>query len=118
MIVRLARQNWPTAVGSLLVLWLIIGLPVLGYGDVRPALASHIALAMALGVLIALASVLQAANLLCGFLGVWLAASPWLIGYAASATPGAINDLLTGMTLVALSAAQRRRLAQLPHRWT
>lgn len=109
MIVRIARELWPTALGELLVLWMLVGLPALGYGDIHAALANHIALAMVLGPLIVIAGVLQAANATCALLGLWLAASPWVIGYAATASTGAINDLLTGLGLIALSALQQRR---------
>jgi len=108
------RELWPTALAQLLVLWLIVGLPVLGYGQVRPALANHIALAMALGVLVVLASVVRAASVTCGLLGAWLAASPWLIGYASTTTAGAVNDVLSGLALICLSALQHRRASQHP----
>jgi hypothetical protein len=111
---RRLRELWPTGLGQLLVLWLIVGLPVLGYGQVRPALANHIALAMALGVLLVLASVLRAASVTYGLLGAWLAASPWLIGYASITTTGALNDLLTGLAFMGLSTLQHHRVSRDP----
>ena len=111
---RHVRELLPTALSELLVLWLIVGLPGLGYSHVRPALANHIALAMALGVLVLIASVLPAASVTCGLLGAWLAASPWVIGYASTTTTGALNDLLGGLTLICLSVIQHRRASQAP----
>lgn len=69
---------------------------------------------MALGVLVVLASVLRAANVTCGLLGAWLAASPWLIGYASTTTTGTLNDVLSGLALICLSALQHRRASQHP----
>jgi hypothetical protein len=111
---RRIRELWPIGLGQLLLLWLIVGLPVLGYGQVRPALANHIALAMALGVLVVLATVLRAATITCGVLGAWLAASPWLIGYASTTMSGARNDVLSGLALICLSALQHHRAGQHP----
>jgi hypothetical protein len=109
MIARAARQHWPTALGETVAIWLIAGPPALGYATIHSALADHIALSMALGALIAIAIVLRAANITCALLGAWLAASPWLIGYASTTTRGTINDLLTGLALIALSAIQHHR---------
>jgi hypothetical protein len=109
-LIVLARQNWPTVAAELLLPWLLASPAVLGYAEVRGAIANHIALVMTLGALIILAAVLQAANGVCALLGTWLAVSPWIIGYASISTPAAVNDLLTGVLLVALCAIQHQRL--------
>jgi hypothetical protein len=109
VILSAARRQWPTALGEAFVVWLLAGPPALGYGGVHAALGEHIALAMALGALVAIAGVLRAANLTCALLGGWLAISPWVLGYASRTTAGTLNDVLSGLALLALSAVQHGR---------
>jgi hypothetical protein len=113
-VTAIVRENWPTATACLLLPWLLAGPAVLGYPEIRGAIANHIVLVMSLGPLIIIAAVLQAANGVCAVLGAWLAVSPWIIGYASVSTAAAVDDLLTGLLLVALCAIQHNRLTHRP----
>jgi hypothetical protein len=91
---------------------------LLGFGSSHAAVANGIAFAMAFAPLALLIAALRPAAAVCVAGGAWLAASPWLLGYAAAGAPAWAADLLLGAALAAVSwrAAPRGTRAVLPAR--
>lgn len=86
---------------------------LLGFGDSHAAVAGGIAFAMTVAPIALLAEVLPAAAYATVAAGAWLAASPWVLGYASPVAAAA--DLAVGALLIATSRrALRGRAARRP----
>jgi hypothetical protein len=83
--------------GALATPWLF------GFDTSHAAVANHIAFAMAFGPIALMATALRAAAATCTAGGVWLVASPWMLGYASTGTAGWLADVLLGAALVAVA---------------
>lgn len=90
-------------IGPTLVLWTLVAPVALGFDGSAPAVAGHIAFAMAVAPLTVLAVALRPALPVCALAGVWLVIAPWASGYAGSWTSAWLNDLLVGALLTAWS---------------
>jgi SPW repeat len=90
-------------IAPLLVLGATIAPWLLGYSSSRAAVADHVAFAFAFGPLAMLILALRPAAVACAIGGIWLALSPWLLGYAATGDAWG-SDLLWGAFLAAASA--------------
>jgi len=80
--------------------WAIVAPWVWGYQHAGAAHASHIALSMAAIPLCVLAAALPAVGALVALAGLWLALSPWVLGYAAFGVAAWANDLIGGSLLM------------------
>jgi hypothetical protein len=99
----LSRQ-WQDAVNVVLGLWLIVSPWVLGYAmETTPAWNAYV-----LGVIIAVAAIAALVAFhaweewVSVVLGVWLVVSPWILGFAASAT-ALWNQIVVGVIVAALA---------------
>ena len=97
-----AADPLPTAAAALVTLdlaspWL------LGFSASHAAVAGHIAFAMAFVPLALLITVLRPAAVSCVAGGVWLAASPWSLGYASAGVGAWGSDLALGVLLAVVS---------------
>lgn len=90
--------------GPVLAFWTLIAPTALGFDASTPALAGHIAFAMAFLPLTVIAMALRPALAVCGLGGAWPAISPWVTGYAPAETAAWINDLVVGALLMTWSA--------------
>lgn len=80
----------------------------LAFATSHAAVADHIAFAMAFAPLAMMITALRPAALVCLAGGVWLAASPWLLGYASRSPAAWAGDLVAGAGLAALAWAAQR----------
>jgi hypothetical protein len=80
---------------------------VLGFSASHAAVASHIVFAMALAPIALLVGALPAAAVSTAAAGVWLAISPWALGYASLGVGAWSADLVAGVALVALGLVAR-----------
>ena len=80
----------------------------LGFSANHADVAGHIAFAMAFAPIALLISALPAAAVTTVAAGAWLAASPWVLGYASLGATAWSADLLAGLTLIALGTRARR----------
>jgi hypothetical protein len=76
---------------------------VFGFSGSHAAVANGIAFAMAFSPLALMLGALSAASMACAAGGLWLAASPWALGYSSSASGAWAVDLLLGGTLALIS---------------
>ncbi len=89
---------------------------VLGFDSSAPAVAAHIAFAMAFGPLALLVTALRPAAATCVAGGAWLMAGPWVLGYGAMGVGAWLVDTATGAALILVAAealtrgAARRRV--------
>lgn len=80
---------------------------LLGFSASHAAVANGIAFAMAFAPLGLMIGALSAASAVSGAGGLWLAASPWALGYASAGVAAWAADLVLGAALIAI--AWRRR---------
>ena len=76
---------------------------LLGFDSSHAAVANAIAFAMAFAPLTLMIGSLTAASAVCVAGGLWLAASPWALGYSSHGIAGWGTDLLLGLGLAAIS---------------
>jgi SPW repeat len=74
-----------------------------GFSGSHAAVANGIAFAMAFSPLALMIGALPAASVLCLAGGLWLAASPWALGYSSTGSVAWVVDLLLGATLALVS---------------
>jgi len=80
---------------------------ILGFADSGAAVANHIAFAIAFGPLTLLIRVLRPAAFVLLAGGVWIALSPWALGYAGNDFAW-LSELVSGVLLVLVSAGAAR----------
>lgn len=95
------------AAPAALVLWTLAAPWALGASDSPPALAAHIAFAMAFLPLAILTPALRPAAVVGLLGGLWLALSPFAAGFAAEGAL-ALNDALVGVALAGTCGAWTR----------
>src|ERR1700750_1521994 len=83
--------------GTLLAPW------ALGFCASGAAVADHIAFALTFAPIALLITAIPVAAVVTGVAGAWLAAGPWLLGYASFGVGAWGADLVAGLTLVGLS---------------
>jgi hypothetical protein len=88
-----------------LVLWALLAPWMWGFDDSAEAVANHIAFAIAFVPLALLAGPLTPAAVVVCAGGAWLAASPWVLGYAAFGVAAWAVDLIAGVGLMAAGMA-------------
>jgi hypothetical protein len=76
---------------------------LLGFSGSHAAVANAIAFAMAFAPLTLMIGSLAAASAICVGGGLWLAASPWALGYWSAGVESWGADLLLGAALAAIS---------------
>ena len=103
-LIRAQREDPLPAAASTLVAFALAAPWLLDFNASHPAVANHIAFAMAFGPLALMVTALRAAAVTCIAGGTWLIASPWLLGYASTGSAGWLADLLLGAALVLLSS--------------
>jgi hypothetical protein len=118
-LIRTQREDPLPAAASTVVAVALAAPWLLDFNASHPAVANHIAFAMAFGPLALMVTVLRAAAATCIAGGAWLIASPWVLGYASTGSAGWLADLLLGTALVllssdALSGGALRQTAPLP----
>jgi hypothetical protein len=99
---KLANQKIPAACGALL-LWVALAPFVWGYWTSPPAVASHVFFLFAFGPLTLIIVNLRPAAYVLTAAGIWLALSPWLLGYATNHTAW-LSDGMTGILFTSLAA--------------
>jgi len=116
-LIRTQREDPLPAAASTLIALALAAPWLLNLDKSHPAVANHIAFAMAFGPLALMVTALRAAAATCIAGGTWLIASPWVLGYASTGLAGWLADLLLGAALILLSsealsggALQRRAL--------
>jgi SPW repeat-containing protein len=82
---------------------------LLGYDSV-PVLGNHVSYTLAVAPLALVAAGLAPAAALTALAGVWLAASPFVLGYADEGVEAWAIDLVAGLAVAALGAASARPL--------
>jgi hypothetical protein len=102
-LIRTQREDPLPAAASTLVGVVVAAPWLLDFSASHPAVANHIAFAMAFGPLALMVTALRAAAATCIAGGAWLTASPWILGYASTGLAGWLADLLIGAALVLLS---------------
>jgi hypothetical protein len=102
-LIRTQREDPLPAAASTLVIAALAAPWMFGFSASHPAVANHIAFAMAFGPLALMATALRAAAATCIAGGAWLIASPWVLGYASTGRAGWLTDLLIGTALILLS---------------
>jgi heme/copper-type cytochrome/quinol oxidase subunit 3 len=97
-------KHWQDPVNALLGAWLVLSPWALGFQDQRTAMAN----AVIIGILLA-AAALGAIFVPRAWeewtevaLGLWLAVSPWVLGFAAMQT-AQLNAVITGLVVIALA---------------
>jgi hypothetical protein len=118
-LIRTQREDLLPAAASTVVAVALAAPWLLDFNASHPAVANHIAFAMAFGPVALMVTVLRAAAATCIAGGAWLIASPWVLGYASTGSAGWLADLLLGTALVllssdALSGGALRQRAPLP----
>lgn len=102
------RRNLLPAAAASVIAAATVAPWALGFNASHAAVANHIAFAMAFGPIALLISALPAAAVTTAAAGAWLAASPWLLGYAGSAATAWSADPLAGLILIALGLRSRQ----------
>lgn len=74
-----------------------------GFSSSHAAVANGIAFAMAFSPLALMIGALAPASVVCLAGGLWLAASPWALGYSSTGSVSWAVDLLLGATLALIS---------------
>jgi hypothetical protein len=103
-LIRTQREDPLPAAASALVAVALAAPWLLDFNASHPAVANHIAFAMAFGPLALMVTALRAAAATCIAGGAWLIASPWVLGYASIGSAGWLADLLLGTALVLLAS--------------
>jgi len=102
-------------------LWIAISPWAWGFADSHSAVANHVTVVFGFAPLALLMVNLRPAAFVTLLGGIWLAISPWVLGYATDHAAW-INELVTGLLLIALCASaaafpiNRRGIAQLTRR--
>jgi len=104
-LIRTQRRDPLPAAASTLVVVALAAPWLLDFNASHPAVANHIAFAMAFGPLALMVTALRAAAATCIGGGAWLIASPWVLGYASTGSAGWLADLAPSL------AAAARRIA-------
>jgi hypothetical protein len=102
------RPPLPAAIPAVAVATIVLTVAapwLLGFGDRHAAIADHIAFTMAALPIAALLGALPAAAPVMIAAGMWLAASPWLLGYAMPGPAAPIAGLAAGALLIATGRA-------------
>jgi SPW repeat len=99
------------ALAAGLVAALVFAPWVLGFSDSRAAVAGHIAFAMGVAPIAILITSLAAAAATTAIAGAWLAASPWVLGFAGRGIAAWSVDLCAGIALMAVGIVALRLLA-------
>src|ERR1700749_2982387 len=86
-----------------LMLWVALGPGPGGYATSGAAVASHVFFIFAFGPLALLIVVLRPAAFVVLVAGLWLAASPWLLGYATNHSAW-LSELVTGILISIVGA--------------
>jgi hypothetical protein len=94
------HQRLPLAAGAVM-LWVTPSPWIWGFADARSAVANHSFFTMAFGPLAVMIAVLRPAAFVALGGGIWLALSPWLLGYATNDVAW-LNELVSGGLLVVL----------------
>lgn len=97
-----AADPLPAAAATLVALSLVSPW-LLDFDAKHAAVANHVAIAMAFVPLALLITALRPAAACCLAGGVWLAVSPWLLGYASAGVTAWGSDLALGGTLALIS---------------
>ena len=80
---------------------------LLGFSASHAAVANGIAFAMAFAPLALMIGALPPASAVCGAGGIWLAASPWVLGYGSTGVAAWAADLILGVALIAIGWQRR-----------
>jgi hypothetical protein len=97
------RDPRPLVAGAV-VMWIAVSPWLWGFAGSRPAVANHVSLVLGVGPLALMIVALRPAALVTVIAGVWLAVSPWILGYATDHVAW-VNELVTGLLLIALAAS-------------
>ena len=102
------RARWPNL---LLSVWLIVAPLILGF-DSPHARANTVTVGLCLFLFVLVADSIPAFRFVDTALGLWLLASPFLLGYSDEIVPTAHN-IAAGLVVAALSLMPARRAGQL-----
>jgi hypothetical protein len=86
------------------IFWIAVSPWLWGFADSGPAVANHVSIVLGIGPLALMLVALRPAAFITIAAGVWLGLSPWILGYATNNLAW-VNELVTGLLLVALSAS-------------
>jgi hypothetical protein len=90
--------------GSAIIIWVAVSPFVWGFADKNAAVANHVFMVFSFGPMVMMIASLRAAAIVTVAGGIWLALSPLVLGYAGDHQAW-LNDLVTGLALIALSAS-------------
>jgi hypothetical protein len=110
--VNATRAPLPAAVPAVAVAAIVLTVAapwLLGFGDRHAAIADHIAFAMAVVPIAMLLGALPAAAPVTVAAGLWLAAGPWVLGYATPGPAAPLTGLAAGGVLIASGRAAWNR---------
>jgi hypothetical protein len=105
-----SRQLLPAAAAATTTA-LVFAPWVLGFSASHAAVAGHIAFAMGVAPIALLITSLAAAAVTTTIAGVWLAASPWILGYAGYGIAAWTVDVGAGLALIGAGAVALRLVA-------
>lgn len=97
-------QDRRSLAAGALILWVALSPWIWGFAGSRPAVANHVSFVLGVGPLALMIVALRPAAIVTIIAGVWLALSPWVLGYAGVDLAW-VNELITGLLLVVLSAS-------------
>jgi hypothetical protein len=90
--------------GGAIITWVAASPWIWGFADKNAAVANHVFLVLSFGPLVLLIAALRPAAIVTIAGGLWLVLSPWMLGYAGDHQAW-LNELVTGLLLIALSAS-------------
>ena len=90
--------------GGAIMTWVAVSPFIWGFADKNGAVANHVFLFFSFGPMVLMIASLRPAAIVTIAGGVWLALSPWVLGYAGDHQAW-LNELVTGLLLIALSAS-------------
>ncbi len=90
--------------GGAVITWVAVSPWLWGFADSNAAVANHVFMVFSFGPLAMLIVSLRPAALVTIIGGLWLVLSPWVLGYATDHQAW-LNELVTGLLLIALSAS-------------
>lgn len=93
----------PLTAGAVIT-WVAVSPWLWGFADSNAAVANHVFMVFSFGPLAMLIVSLRPAALVTIIGGLWLLLSPWVLGYATDHQAW-LNELVTGLLLIALSAS-------------
>jgi SPW repeat len=93
--------------GSVIITWVAASPWIWGFADKNAAVANHVFMMFSFGPLVLLIAALRPAAVVTIAGGLWLALSPWVLGYAGDHQAW-LNEFVTGLLLIALSAGAAR----------